>query len=440
MKHTRWLAGALAVMLCMLSGCTSIGTDIASQLRPPKAMGEQGAAEEALGTYVAEHLKRDDYTLKFPRSGDYRSAFLMEDIDGDQKNEAIAFYDAENGRSHINLLYQEDGEWRSVYDLSVLFADIYCVMFGDMDGDGVRELAVCWDMFSDRTYQLAIYSLNDRRITERFAATSSAVTIADLTADGWDDCLLWHADAQTLTASLWSMSSGAVVEVGRCTADGYVQRLGTPQVVVFENGHRGVFLDCEKSGDVLVTQLLYWDNGRLVAPFYNEADGGNTQTVRPADIPSGDIDEDGAWEWPQCTWLAGHNDGENVHTATCRLTEFRSWDKATNCAVKKFSCIYNGADCYYLLVDEDFVERFTTMYSAADRTLWVNALKNGENSGKAVFAVRCVPNGASAVADNAKYPFTDFVKTATATYQVWYDKDNAYAFNEEVLRYMLTVF
>ncbi len=440
MKYRCLLAALLAAVMCLLSGCASLGTDIALQLRPPKALGEQGAAEEALSAYIASSMKRDDYTLKYPRSGDYRAAFLMEDIDGDDVREAVAFYDAENDRSHINLLRQNDGVWSSVYDLSVLSADIHCVTFGDMDGDGVRELVVCWDMFSDRTYQLAVYSLNGDRITERFTATGSSVTVADLTADGRDDCLLWHTDAQTLTASLWSMTAGAIVEVGRVTVDSYVQRLGTPQITTFEDGGKGVFMDTEKSGELLVTQLVYWDNDRLIAPFYSEADGANVQTARPADIPAADMDEDGQWEWPQCRPLVGHDDAGDTHTATCRLTEFWSWDKTLGEAVKKFSCIYNSVDRYYLLADDDFAERFTTMYSASDRTLWVRTLKNGENSGETVFAVRCVTKGDEPPAEDANYVFSDLVKNDTVTYRVWYEEDNAYAINEEVLRYMLTVF
>ena len=91
MKYKCIVAVLLAVVLCMFSGCTSLGTDIALQLRPPKAMGEQGAAEEALSAYVSANMKREDYTLKYPRGGAYRSAFLMEDLDGDGVNEAIAF-------------------------------------------------------------------------------------------------------------------------------------------------------------------------------------------------------------------------------------------------------------------------------------------------------------------------------------------------------------
>ncbi len=442
MKQNRWLAGLMAVMLCLFSGCASLGGDIASQLRPPKAMGEQGAAEEALSAYITANDKRVNYTLKYPRSGEYRSAFLLKDLDSDGISEAVAFYDTESDRSHINLLRQNGDEWSSVYDLSVLFADIHYVTLGDMNGDGISELIVCWDMFSDRTYQLAVYDLAANRITERFTATTSSVTVVDLTGDGHDDCLLWHADSQTLAASLWSMSAEAVEEVGRCTVDDYVQGVKMPQVVTFSDGRKGVFMDCEKSGDVRVTQLVYWENGQLLAPFYSETDGGNRQTVRPVTIPAADVDGDGSLEWPRCYPLVGHEEETESHTrtATCLLTEFWNWDAARGEAVKKFSCVYNDNDKYYLLTEEDFGARFTTDYSAEDRTLWVRALGDAEHKGSLVFAVRAVPNGQTPPDDDGVFAFSRLLKSNYATYYVWYDKANAYAINEEALQYMLTAF
>lgn len=57
-----------------------------------------------------------------------------------------------------------------------------------------------------------------------------------------------------------------------------------------------------------------------------------------------------------------------------------------------------------------------------------------------MFAVRYVPKGDTPPAASEDYVFADLVKNGTATYQVWYDTDNAYAINDETLRYMLTVF
>ncbi len=436
MANKRWAAFLMALVLCLLSGCATLGSDIVTQLRPPKAMGEYGEAEEALSAYISETLEGDSYTLKYPRSGEYRAAFIMEDLDSDGLTEALVFYDVDEEAAHINLLHQNGGEWRSVNDLSVHSADIYSVTFGDMDGDGVRELVVCWDMFSNRTYQVSVYTLNGNRITERFSSACSALTVEDLTGDGHDDCLLLNADAQALTASLWSLSANVMTEVGRCAVDGHVQSLKTVQTVTFEGDRRAVFVDCEKSGDMLVTQLMYWDDGVLVAPFYSAANVGNVLTARPAHFPAGDVDEDGAWEWPTCVPLEGHGGESGTHTATCWITTFWNWDMERREPIEKFSCIYNDDDRYYLLTDEEFTSRFTTRYDKETRTLWLTELETE----RPVFAVRTVSKKGSEPDATEEYLFTTLLKNDVATYQVWYDEENTYAINEEMLQYMLTVF
>lgn len=436
MQGKRWAALLLSLMLCMLTGCSSLGSDIITQLRPPKAVGEHGAAEEALSAYITQTLEADSYTLKYPRSGEYRAAFIMEDLDGDGFAEALVFYDVGADTSHINLLRQSGGEWRSVNDLAVFSADIHSVTFGDMDGDGVRELFVCWDMFSNRSYQISVYTLNGNHIAERFTSTCASLTVTDLTGDGRDDCLLLNADAQALTASLWTLSGNAMTQVGLCTVDGYVQSLKTVQTVDFEGDCRAVFVDCEKSGDVLVTQLLYWDDGVLVAPFYSAADVGNVLTARPSYFTAGDKDEDGMWEWPTCVPLQGHTAENGGHTATSWLTTFWSWDMARREPVKKFSCVYNDTDRYYLLAEDGFDARFTTRYEQESRTLWICTAESGE----AVFAVRTVPKAKAPAETEDAYTFVMLLKNEFATYEVWYDEENAYAINEETLRYMLTAF
>jgi len=436
MTGKRWLALCMAVVLCLFSGCSTFSGGIVTQLRPPKAMGEYGEAEEALSAYISETLNTEGYTLKYPRTGEYRAAFIMEDLDSDGLTEALVFYNVDADTAHINLLRQSGGEWRSVNDLAVQSADIYSVTFGDMDGDGVRELFVCWDLFSNRTYQVSVYTLNSNRIAERFSSVCSSLTVEDLTGDGRDDCLLLHADAKNLTASLCTLSGNAVTEVGRCTLDGYVQNLKTVQTVEMEGDRRAVFVDCEKNNDMLVTQLLYWDDGALVAPFYSAASFGNVLTARPSYFPAGDVDEDGTWEWPTSRPLEGHNDEAGPRTATCWLTTFWNWDMTRREPVEKFSCVYNDTDRYYLLTDEEFAARFTTQYEKDRRVLWLYALDGGE----AVFAVRTVPKKGTEPAVPQGRTFETLVENEFATYQVWYDRENAYAVNEEMLQYMLTVF
>ena len=59
--------------------------DTQNLMSPPKATGDkadiQRVIEESAGSY----------TFKYPQKGDYRSAVIMHDINGDGTDEAVAF-------------------------------------------------------------------------------------------------------------------------------------------------------------------------------------------------------------------------------------------------------------------------------------------------------------------------------------------------------------
>ena len=80
------------VLCCVLcfSGC-SIGINVDTMLTPPKLSGEQEqiyqALEDAAGTGIR---------LKYPKSGSYLSAFIIADIDADDSDDAIVFYEKSN--------------------------------------------------------------------------------------------------------------------------------------------------------------------------------------------------------------------------------------------------------------------------------------------------------------------------------------------------------
>lgn len=432
----------VGVLLLALTGCTSFGADVEGQLRPPQATGEQGRIEAALGEYIASTLTQENYVLKYPQNGAYRSAFVVEDLNGDGNDEALAFYrlGAENGTTHINLLHTSNGEWRSVSDHESSAAEIESVCFGDLDGDGVKELFLCWDMYSSHTYQLTMYSLKGNRISESFTNSCASVTVGDLTGDGRDNCLLFHMGAEQLTATLWAMKNNVMEELGRTVVDNAVQSLHTANVVPLTETQNGVFLDCAKSGDTLVTELLYWDGSRLVTPFYDGSADGNTQTARRSNIPSGDMDEDGVWEWPVCTLLSGYEQADDGSlTTTCWKTTFWSWDAASEQAVQKFSCIYNRADGYYLLLEEGMSRSVTTRYNEKTRALWLYPVSEEGEVGDALLAVRTTPHGSREEDDTTQHKFQTLFESDEAKYTVWYAQENTYSLNMETLRYMLTL-
>ncbi|MDE6102601.1 MAG: hypothetical protein K2F73_06465, partial [Ruminococcus sp.] len=86
-----------------LTGCV-FSSSIDNLMAPPKLSVEQeqiyNALTDAAGTSIS---------LKYPKSGKYLSAFIIEDIDGDGGNEAVVFYEktsiaVEENTLRINIL------------------------------------------------------------------------------------------------------------------------------------------------------------------------------------------------------------------------------------------------------------------------------------------------------------------------------------------------
>ena len=69
---------ALVCMLCTLCGCETITFSIDSLLAAPSIADEQAAVHDALIESVGGTV-----VPSYPRSGDYRSAFIITDIDAD---------------------------------------------------------------------------------------------------------------------------------------------------------------------------------------------------------------------------------------------------------------------------------------------------------------------------------------------------------------------
>ena len=96
MKHPnhfgRWLA---CVLLCLLlAGCSMPGEQVQVEelLRAPKLSGDYGDVQTALNDWLGESAQ-----LKYPMQGDLLSPFLLQDLDGDGRQDAAVLYSGDTG-------------------------------------------------------------------------------------------------------------------------------------------------------------------------------------------------------------------------------------------------------------------------------------------------------------------------------------------------------
>ena len=93
------VAMAVAVTAFM-PGCSFVGMSDNDLLKPPKATGEKAEIQKLIESNAGVN-----YSLVYPQSGDYRSAIIMQDIDGDSADEAIAFCKTGKNSLNINIMF-----------------------------------------------------------------------------------------------------------------------------------------------------------------------------------------------------------------------------------------------------------------------------------------------------------------------------------------------
>ncbi len=383
MKRCRWrgMAVLLTAVLFLCSGCS---LDVEQFLRPPKTQGEQQAVQTALETYLRDSGQSDSrYTLCYPVEGEHTAAFVLcdaagEPLGGEGENAALAlaFYAMASSPNdtHINLLRREERDWVSVADVVGTSSDILQVAFGDLDGDGTAELLTGWDTYNSRDHRLTVFSLSESLAVLSNDRIYNRLFVGNLTADGHDSLLLLRMAGDEVTASLEVLRDHALTTLGQAMLDSGIRQFNKMTLCRLSDKVNGLFVDAVKGVDTAVTELIYYENGTLYAPFCNQAGRVNIVTARPAGFAMRDVDGDAMVEIPRCTLLPEYAAGDSAADYAYR-TDWMVWEAATGEWRVKMYSIVNAADGYLVALDEQQQEEITTVYNEQERllTIWDTA-------------------------------------------------------------------
>ena len=144
------------VLIFSLAGCSTANLSKGDLLAPPKPSGEMYKIQKALEKAVKSNVK-----LKYPTSGEYRSAFILKDLDGSgSENYCIALYAVGEEASqniHINIIKNTEDEWVSLHDTYFASSNVEMIDFHDFTGDGVLEIIVGFNVYSGVDKQVAVF-------------------------------------------------------------------------------------------------------------------------------------------------------------------------------------------------------------------------------------------------------------------------------------------
>lgn len=376
-KITAMILGVVMILLC--SGCSLNFFSVESLMSPPLQSGKNGEVEEAFKKLMAEKTIQ----LRTPQSGDYQTAFVLFDINGDSQEEAIVFYTDSSIDASVRMSFMEciNDTWVISSDVKGAGSGIFDVSFSDMDNNGVYEILVGWSLFDTRTSK--IVSVYEVTVGEKGVFTLNTLGneyynskfLTDFNGDKKDDLVLVYLDdtgeTQQSYFRCFSLSeNNEFVKYSDVKLDSHINSVSKMQYdTVRRDGEicKRVFIDCIKTETSMFTEILYWDFEHLKT--VRDIKTPDSSTSRSSKILCRDIDGDGLLEIPSNTKLNGD---ENLTTVKRVGTQYTftmlEW---LNCFGDKsegsINTLFNPIDGYLYRVTR--VNDITVYYDALGQAL-----------------------------------------------------------------------
>ena len=336
------LAAALAAFI--LTGCLRIAADGLYSL--PQASEDYIRLQGQINAVLSQGAE-----FSPPRSGQHRQAVQLKDLDGDGVDEVIAFF-AFPGDSTLKIYIFRlvDGDYTVAEIIEGSGTSIESVRYVDMDGDGVYELIVGWQM-GEALKHMTIYSIKNFHSVLLRTAEYEGITVYDMSGDGSEDIIAIRLPTQ---------ESGAVAEMFALMPDGelvssearlsqnidIISRVLTGKLI---DGVPAIFVESEGRFDdgILVTDICVFRNGDLVNISLKSQSGVSDETVRTRRILSSDVNNDGIIKVPMPRVLKAQS--ETVYHAI----DWYSFN-STGLSRLALTTYHNNTDEWFLILPFDW--------------------------------------------------------------------------------------
>ena len=396
MKHPnhfgRWLA---CVLLCLLlAGCSMPGEQVQVEelLRAPKLSGDYGDVQTALNDWLGESAQ-----LKYPMQGDLLSPFLLQDLDGDGRQDAAVLYTtAQSSNVCIAILQKDDADiWHVRQNVEGLADTVESVGLAQLQPGDATQLVGGYTAAQGDHY-LAVYSYTDGVLSTILEQQYQQYLVEDITGGGNEDLILMS----TLE------DGGVQIELLTVDRDGMFQQVAVMGLSADKfsgcaavaaglgaDGKRYLVLDgwTGISGNNLATVLLRFDEESQQMIPADQISTSELYSASLRNVPnlvSRDLDGDGTVEIPTQPDEAGL-----LNLSQSRRMDFIVWmDYTSPEPEKSFGLLDEESSCYIELPAEWEGNLMLTDSAEGEEAVELHTV----DEGKLVLTMRLVPSSESA--------------------------------------------
>lgn len=347
---------AVILVVCsVLAGCEFENVD--SLLAPPKLSIQQQEISKALQEKAGKNIK-----LKYPKSGSYRSAFVISDIDDEPTDEAIVFYEntspnKSSGSIRIEILDYRNGKWTSVFSHPVSATDVEEIMVTRLGNSDMPFIIVGYSALGQSDKIVEIYQYTSGSVLSTvYTDYYSQMILTDLDGNGTNQLVMINPE---------SKDNPPYAKITSCDGDRFITEYTVElssqisKIVNITDGYvsadrRALYIDGiviqdsyennSSSKQNIQTQIIYYSGGVIRNPLIESNSMLMSVTSRSDGYYSMDIDGDGIVEIPHLYECPGYQNTD----PKMYFTDWFVYERAS--FMRKCTGYYNITDGYCFLL------------------------------------------------------------------------------------------
>ncbi len=289
-----------------------------------------------------------------PTAGANRQPVQREDLDGDGVREVLAFFNFAGSDRPLKIyIFRTDGEtYTEAARIEGDGTSIDSVSYLDMDGDGVREIAVGWQM-GPGINMLSVYSTKGFQLNQIINTNYTEYTVCNIEEGSGSEVMVLRLSTSDLTgeAELYSLLSDGEVQRSMALLSNNIEGLLRVRSTQLLDGPGGILVESTAAGGGIITDILTIKNNKLRNVTLDETAGISVSTRRGATVYCRDINGDGVLEVPKLVPFPSATEGTVYY-----MTEWHAYYSSGRDIVSRVAYI-NYTDFWSLTLPEQWIGR-----------------------------------------------------------------------------------